>query len=48
MTYYREVVLTGKAGFKFLEPAKEFNEWGLRFPADRRPYRSIYALPEFL
>lgn len=34
MTYYREVLLTGKAGFKFLEPAKEFNEWGLRFPAE--------------
>lgn len=34
MNYYNNVLLTGLSGFKILEPEKEFNDFGLRFPID--------------
>lgn len=30
--YYNEVLLTGASGFKVLEPTKDFDENGLKFP----------------
>jgi len=32
--YYKNVLLTGAAGFKVLEASPIFNEHGLRFPTD--------------
>ncbi len=31
---YEEVMLSGALGFKFLKPAEQFDDFGLRFPAD--------------
>ena len=49
--YYQNVMLTGAAGFKFLEPAKEFDEFGLKHPSDylKQISANIILLPlEFM
>ncbi len=34
LKYYNDVMLSGITGFKVLEPAKEYDDFGLRFPID--------------
>ncbi len=47
LTYYKEVMLTGKAGFKFMEADKEFNDYGLRFSHEylKKLDKNIIFLP---
>lgn len=45
--YWNDVLLTGKMGFKMMEPKLKFDKWGLRFPSEylRSVGISIIMLP---